>query len=577
MALENLPAALADLSVNANARDCVTITVENRDLQCPKDLLVSHCKYFKAYFDFDVNSACVNLKGGIDYESAKIIIEGLKKQTRFSINELTVQGVLQASAFLQCVSAETSAADFMLANLSLSNAFSIFLLAINCGSAYLAEQTEAYILAAVSSIRLGHFDSVVQFCQLDKAGVCQILEAVDDNFVQFHLACGWVLYNPEDRTKCLRELTQNVVPEIIQAEQLLVDGLEDHPALRDAVDKSVNYEALPLGGKLNYWECHQKLPPNRKLWPKIAIVCSTGNNSDTVAYRCLSSDKWLRLTAKPYKLKVKSSGSAVVLSRHNDSLYFIGGVANVQMWAYNIRQDSWKMLSPEQDERIRPLVCGIGRFLHVFGGYSDRHKEVRYLSTAAKFDTDTNKWSWLSPMEHSRSGGQACHCQGKIYLFGGLCSRRRVIVSCEAYDMESDSYETLTDLPAMILDFGLVHLPPHSVYIIGGMDPITFEAKAKVYVYDIVENKWKVDFPSINIARKSCACFYDGKTIYVAGGATAELDQLSSVERYCPQTNSWQLVDSLPKGLAASVTAVTADMPVRLMANYRELAQSNVS
>lgn len=103
-------------------------------------------------------------------------------------------------------------------------------------------------------------------------------------------------------------------------------------------------------------------------------------------------------------------------------------------------------------------------------------------------------------MNHSRSGGQACHVQGKIYLFGGLCSRRRVVVSCEVYDIAGDSYDHLTDLPAMILDFGLV-LIGHEVYLIGGMDPLTFETKDTVFVYDLKTHQWSHEFPSLNIAR----------------------------------------------------------------------------
>ena len=63
----------------------------------------------------------------------------------------------------------------------------------------------------------------------------------------------------------------------------------------------------------------------------------------------------------------------------------------------------------------------------------------------------------------------------------------------------------------------------------------------------------------------------------MAGGSTAELSQLSSVERYSSRNLCWEVVDCLPKGLAASVTAVTATVPVRLMSNYRELSQSNMS
>ena len=135
----------------------------------------------------------------------------------------------------------------------------------------------------------------------------------------------------------------------------------------------------------------------------------------------------------------------------NHGLYFIGGVGNVQMWSFGLKLDAWKCLAPEQDERIRPLAVGVGDEVFVFGGYTDRHKEVRYFDAAAKFDTFSLKWSILSPMTHSRSGGQACHANGKIYLFGGLCSRRRVVVSCEVYDIATDTYDQLTDLPAMIL------------------------------------------------------------------------------------------------------------------------------
>ena len=84
----------------------------------------------------------------------------------------------------------------------------------------------------------------------------------------------------------------------------------------------------------------------------------------------------------------------------NYSLYFIGGVGNDQMWSFGLRFDAWKCLAPEQDERIRPLSVGVGHEVFVFGGYTDRHKEVRYFDTAAKFDTNSLKWHLLSPMTH---------------------------------------------------------------------------------------------------------------------------------------------------------------------------------
>lgn len=498
--MESLALSLNSVSLSS---DVIQILVENKELRCSKKLLVQHCKYFEAYFAFsdssDEDHKVVQLKGGIDYDSIKTILEGLAHpQSLIDIDEENVQSILQASSFLQCSPAEKASADFMLANLSLSNAYSIFLLALNCGSAYLANAVESFVLNAVRSLRF-NLTSVMDLLQMDLELIKGALELIEDNIVAFSTACGWVLFDTEDRAHFLQELLNDIIVEIIPPDALNVDGLEDHPVLKEAIRKSVHYEALALRDKVKYWDKYSMSKQKNDKWPKVGIVCSTGNNASVIAYRCSSSDSWLRLTGKPAKLRVKSSGSAVVQVNH--SLYFIGGVGNVQMWSFALRLDSWKFLSLEQDERIRPLACGVANDVYVFGGYTDRHKEVRYFDTAAKFDTFTQKWHILSPMNHSRSGGQACHANGKIYLFGGLCSRRRVVVSCEVYDIATDTYDHLTDLPSMILDFGVVCVGDATVYVIGGMDPITFETKDTVYIYDLKTRKWCHEFPSLNVAR----------------------------------------------------------------------------
>ena len=75
------------------------------------------------------------------------------------------------------------------------------------------------------------------------------------------------------------------------------------------------------------------------------------------------------------------------------------------------------------------------------------------------------------------------------------------MVNCEVYDIKSDSYEHFTDLPAMILDFGLVLVGDSTVFLIGGMDPLTFETKPDVYIYDLESHQWRYDFPKLNTAR----------------------------------------------------------------------------
>jgi len=504
------------------------------------------------------------------------------------VNGENAQSILQASTFLQCPLAEMAAADYMMSNITLANAFSVFFLALNCGSVYLANQLETFILKCLRTFQF-QISSVMDVLEMNKEKLDSCLDLIHDNFAAFGIICGWTLYEIGDRKKYLSELFDNhLVPEIIPSDAIeaIEDEFEGEAVISKALEKSHNYDSLPLRGKINYWEStveHKKCSIHKlhqKRWPKMAIVCSTGNNFALIAYRSDSYDQWLRLTTKPEKLKVKSSGSVVVVAgeTHNPGLYFIGGVGNLQMWSYGLKNDSWKLLSPEQDERIRPLVCSFEANIYVFGGYTDRSKQVTYLDSAAKFDTKALKWTTLCPMECSRSGGQACYLDGHIYLFGGLCSRRRAVVSCEFYNIENDEYDSLTNLPSMIIDFGLVLVESErKIYIVGGMDPLTFETKNSVLVFDLTSRSWSHDFPSLNVARKSSGCFFDGANLYVVGGSTAELGQLSSVERFCPETRKWKIIDSLPRGLAATTTSVVAELPVRLMQNYRELGQSNMS
>ena len=57
-----------------------------------------------------------------------------------------------------------------------------------------------------------------------------------------------------------------------------------------------------------------------------------------------------------------------------------------------------------------------------------------------------------------------------------------------------------TILIVFILDFGLVLIGDSTVYLIGGMDPITFETKDTVFIFDLKTGRWD-HFPPLNVAR----------------------------------------------------------------------------
>ena len=115
------------------------------------------------------------------------------------------------------------------------------------------------------------------------------------------------------------------------------------------------------------------------------------------------------------------------------------------------------------------------------------------------------------------------------------------------------------------------------LYVVGGVDPLTGETLSTVLVFDLTTRTWSTDFPSLCQPRQSCAVFHDGSTLHAVAGTTAELEQLSTCERFNLRTGRWDVAEGLPRGLAASVAANVTPLPVRLMANYREFRNSTWS
>ena len=289
--MESLTLSLDSVKLNESTEtDDVRILVDSKELRCSRQLLVQHSKYFEAYFAFSApqDHQVVQLKGCIDYDSIKTILDGLnpspaQKKSSIQIDEENVQSILQASAFLQCASAEKASAEFIINKLNLSNAYSIFLLGLNCGSAYLADAAEAFILDSVRSLRIS-MATVMDLLQMNLELIKGAIELIEDNHVAFSTACGWVLFAIDERSSFLEELLVDVIMEIIPPDALIVDGLEAHPVLVEALAKSRHYDSLALRDKIKYWDTSAPVK-NLSKWPKLGVVCSTGNNTSVIAYR----------------------------------------------------------------------------------------------------------------------------------------------------------------------------------------------------------------------------------------------------------------------------------------------------
>ena len=131
------------------------------------------------------------------------------------VNGENAQSILQASTFLQCPLAEMAAADYIMSNITLANAFSVFFLALNCGSAYLANQIETFLLKCLRTFQF-QISSVMDLLEMEKEKLESCLDMIHDNFAAFGIICGWTLYDISDRKRYLSGFFENhLVPEII--------------------------------------------------------------------------------------------------------------------------------------------------------------------------------------------------------------------------------------------------------------------------------------------------------------------------------------------------------------------------
>ncbi len=276
-------------------------------------------------------------------------------------------------------------------------------------------------------------------------------------------------------------------------------------------------------------------------------------------------------------------------------LYFIGGDGNESLWAYDITVDKWKMVSAGQTCRIRPSVASLEGKIYVFGGSCNM---AGMLETAECFDAETQRWSMLMPLSTCRMGAETAVYAGKIYLFGGI-EKRRPLTSVVAYDLVADDYKDVADIPKLVGDFGIC-VAGSKVYLVGGLDPITFLPVAFVLAFDFLsryqnftfflfalcENSnstlcvyartWE-ELPSLLTPRKSCACFYDGVHLHASGGWTdMGSGKPPPCERFNFNLNTWETVGQhLPKPLRTSVVPATVHVPLRIMDNFWDLGASN--
>ncbi|RWS14423.1 Influenza virus NS1A-binding-like protein, partial [Dinothrombium tinctorium] len=215
--------------------------------------------------------------------------------------------------------------------------------------------------------------------------------------------------------------------------------------------------------------------------------------------------------------------------------------------------DLYSAISPMSSARCAVGTAQLKGKLLVCGGY-DRGE---CLKTVELYDSLTNKWSMLESMNTPRGRFDVAVLDDCVYAVGG-CDGHKELCSAEYFDSKTMSWKQIPNCPVLQLAGRYqtgVAVMNGEIYAVGGCDSWTCLNTVEKYCPDT--DSWTL-VASLNTARRGCgvACF-DGK-LYTIGGHDG-MHSLCSVEIYDPEHNTWYTGPSLTSCRANVGVAVVGD------------------
>jgi hypothetical protein len=122
-------------------------------------------------------------------------------------------------------------------------------------------------------------------------------------------------------------------------------------------------------------------------------------------------------------------------------------------------------------------ACAIGSDIYVFGGANNRLAQASVF----KFDTEANGWRTLAPMPHASAGHSVSVLDGLVYIVGSGASGHDVL----CYDPASDAYNTWLTPTLTGRHFGVSFVVDGCLNVAGGQD-----MNSSVERYDVASDTW---------------------------------------------------------------------------------------
>lgn len=204
----------------------------------------------------------------------------------------------------------------------------------------------------------------------------------------------------------------------------------------------------------------------------------------------------------------------------------------------------WEFAAPLSTARRALAVVELDGKAYALGG----HDDTETVGLVERYDPETRMWDTIADMPTPRWYLAAVAYGGKVYAVGGADEDLSPLNTVECYDHRDGVWRTLSQMPTARGALTMVVLGG-KLYALGGgaLDGPLATAER----YDPETDEWEEVAAMLTARCGISAAVADG-CIYVMGGngdgfiSVAEDSKLDLVERYDPQTNTWEQVASMP-------------------------------
>jgi len=227
---------------------------------------------------------------------------------------------------------------------------------------------------------------------------------------------------------------------------------------------------------------------------------------------------------------------------------------------------SWQPAAPQPYGVAEGQGVAVGDKLYVFGGFDSQRGCCTPTERAHVYDVATDSWNVLAdlPAMNGTGNGGVTHAGvatdgTDIFLASGYTSndsgRGQIFGTREVwqYVVASDAYTRLPDLPAVRAAGQLEYLNG-SLYYFGGTDKSRDQDTSDLYILDLKggATSWREGAPLPNGRHHMGSAVLNGK-IYAVGGQHDHDNKLTTqadVHAYTPESDSWEQLADLPKALS---------------------------